>query len=119
MNTKKIESLYKSKIKILEKYNKDYYQKSKPSITDFEYDILKKEIISLEIKYEFLKSKKSPSITTGYKPSKNFNKVAHRAPMLSLANAFLEADLLNFEKKVINFISEKSDFKITYMQNLK
>ena len=114
MNIKKIESLYKKKVNILEKYNKDYYEKSKPTATDSEYDILKKEILSLEIKYDFLKSKKSPSITTGYRPSKNFNKVLHRAPMLSLANAFLETDLINFEKKVINFISEKNDFKITY-----
>ena len=50
----------------------------------------------------------------GFKPSKNFKKVEHKVPMLSLANAFSEEDLLNFEKKILNFISEKENFKISY-----
>ena len=73
-------------------------------ISDAEYDTLKKEILSLEEKYEYLVSKDSPSKSVGFKPSKNFKKVQHRVPMLSLANAFSEEDLLNFEKKIRNFL---------------
>jgi len=64
-------------------------------------DFLKKEIISLEKKYSYLKSKISPQTQVGYKPSKIFKKVSHRVPMLSLSNAFTEEDLTNFEKKYL------------------
>jgi len=114
MNKKIIEAQYKKKIKLLNNYNKNYYDKSKPLVNDKEYDELKKETLLLEKKYKFLKSKNSPSETIGYKPSKNFKKVLHRVPMLSLANAFNEEDLLNFEKRILNFISEKENFKISY-----
>ena len=114
MNVKKIELLYKKKIKLLEKYNKEYYQKSKPSISDNEYDIIKNDILSLEKKYDFLKSKNSPSQIVGYKPSKTFKKVEHKVPMLSLSNAFSEDDLNNFESRILNFLSEKKNFKIFY-----
>ena len=114
MNKKEIETKYKEKIKLFNQYNKFYYNKSNPLVLDSEYDYLKKDILQLETKYKFLKSKESPSKIVGYKPSKNFKKALHRVPMLSLANAFGEEDLLNFEKKILNFISEKENFKITY-----
>jgi len=100
-----IKNEYLKKIKLLHKYNKAYFDTSKPLITDQEFDILKKQIFKLEKKYSFLKHKNSPSKTLGFKPSKNFKKVKHRVPMLSLANAFNKEDLLNFEKKIINFLS--------------
>jgi DNA ligase (NAD+) len=114
MHKKEIQKLYKEKIELIIEYNKFYYDKSKPKISDKGYDELKEDILQLEKKYEFLKSKDSPSEIVGYKPSKNFKKVLHRSPMLSLANAFSEEDLLNFEKKIINFISEKENFKISF-----
>ena len=114
MNIKKVEILYKKKLKLLEKYNKEYYINSKPSVLDTEYDHLKNEILSLEKKYDFLKSDISPSKIVGYKPSKNFKKVAHKVPMLSLSNAFSEADLNNFENRILNFLSEQKNFKILY-----
>ena len=53
MNIKKLEITYKKKISLFNKYNKEYYNESKPSVSDEEYDILKKEILSLEDKYKF------------------------------------------------------------------
>ena len=114
MNKKKIENQYKKKIKLFKIYNKYYYDKSDPKITDKEYDELKKEILSLESNYNFLKLKDSPSKIVGFKPSKNFKKEMHIVPMLSLANAFSEDDLINFEKRILNFISENKCFKIDY-----
>ena len=111
---KKIEINYKKKINLLQIYNKKYYEESDPAVSDEEYDTLKKDILLLEQKYKFLNSEKSPSRTVGYKPSRNFNKVAHKVPMLSLSNAFGEKDLINFEKKILNFISEDKTFKIFY-----
>ena len=103
MEKEKIQTLYKLKIAQINRFNKFYYDKSKSIVSDREYDDLKKEIILLEKKYKFLKSKFSPKKIVGYKPSKNFQKIAHRVPMLSLSNAFGREDLVNFEKKNTKF----------------
>jgi len=114
MNKKEIQKDYNKKIKLFNDYSKYYYVNSSPIVSDKEFDELKHNILLLERKYNFLNSKKSPSQIVGYKPSKNFNKFRHRIPMLSLSNAFDEKDLLNFEKKILNFISKEEDYKITY-----
>jgi len=114
MSQKLIEKDYKKKIKLLNEYNRKYYNENAPTITDADYDKLKKEIIDLEKKNNFLGSINSPSKTIGFKPSKNFNKVKHKVPMLSLSNAFGEADLKNFEKKILNFLSQIDNSKISY-----
>ena len=101
MNEDFISKDYLTKIKLIKKYNSYYYNKDNPIITDQEYDYLKNEIIDLEKKYNFLKHNQSPTKTVGFKPSKNFKKVKHRVPMLSLGNAFNEDDLNSFEKKNI------------------
>ncbi|MDA8809160.1 NAD-dependent DNA ligase LigA [Candidatus Pelagibacter bacterium] len=114
MNKKKIESDYKKKIKLLNSYNKEYYDASKPLVSDKEYDDLKNSILNLENQYSFLNSENSPSKIVGFKPSKNFQKKNHRVPMLSLANAFEKEDLINFEKRILNFLSRSSDFRLSY-----
>ena len=114
MSHEKIKSDYIKKINELKRLNKSYYQNNQPLITDSEYDSVKKDILNLEKKYKFLNHKDSPSKIVGFKPSKNFNKVSHKVPMLSLANAFSEEDLLNFEKKIINYLNQKKDFLIEY-----
>ena len=114
MSNELIQKEYKKKIKSLIRYNQKYYNDNDPEISDSEYDDLKKNILELEKKYKFLKSKSSPSTTIGYKPSKNFKKVSHKVPMLSLGNAFSEEDLANFEKRIINFLDKKEGFEIEY-----
>ena len=113
MNKKKIKKEYLKKIKLINNLKKSYYDFNKSLVADREYDILKKEILALETDYNFLESEQSPSKTVGYRPSKNFKKELHRVPMLSLANAFTEEDLLNFEKKILNFLSKNKDYKIS------
>ena len=114
MQKKIIKKLYSSKIRLLKRYNKNYFENNKSIVSDKEYDELKQEIILLEKKNTFLKSIDSPSKIVGHKPSKNFKKVLHKAPMLSLSNAFTEDDLLNFEKKILNFLSKDNSFKLYY-----
>ena len=109
-----IKKEYQKKLDLFNYHSKRYYNENYSEISDIKFDQLKKEIIQLEKKYSFLKSKKSPQIKVGYKPSKSFKKVSHRVPMLSLSNAFNEEDLLNFEKRILNFISEKHSFQISY-----
>ena len=114
MDKELVQKDYKKKIKSLNYYNKRYYDDNTSEITDSEYDNLKKDIIDLEKKYKFLKSKDSPALIIGYKPSKNFKKVFHKVPMLSLSNAFSEEDLINFEKKIYNFLSQNHNLNISY-----
>ena len=114
MKKKEILKEYQKKINLFNYYNKFYFEENAPLVNDGEYDELKKDILLMEKAYDFLKSKKSPSKSIGFKPSKNFIKITHRAPMLSLSNAFSEEDLINFEKKIINFLSEKRNFKLSY-----
>src|SRR5210317_912435 len=108
MNKDKIIKDYKTKIRELIKNNKYYYEDNKPRIDDQEYDKLKNKILLLEKEYSFLRDSNSPSLKVGHKPSKNFKKVTHKVPMLSLGNAFSENDLNNFENKILNYIN---DFK--------
>jgi DNA ligase (NAD+) len=114
MDKKKIEKQYNLKIKELVRLNRFYYEQSKPVVKDEEYDKLKEEILTLEKQHKFLKSKNSPSKIVGYKPAKTFKKVLHKVPMLSLANAFSEEDLNNFEKKIINYLDKVENFEIEY-----
>ncbi len=114
MNKSDVKKEYQDKIKELKKHNFYYYEKSNPKISDLDYDNLKKEILILEKNHSFLKSKESPSQSVGFKPSKNFKKFKHKVPMLSLANAFNEEDLINFEKKILNFLSLENSNSIEY-----
>ncbi len=115
MNKKEIKKIYIEKLKKIQKHNEAYFDKSNPIISDSEYDILKYKIIELENKYKFLVNLDSSNIKIGFKPSKNFKKISHKVPMLSLANAFSEEDLLNFEKKILNFLSKsEKELKIKY-----
>ena len=114
MNKKEIIIGYKKKLELINKLNVFYFDKSKPIVPDEEYDNLKREILLLENKYDFLKSNNSPSKIVGHKPSKNFKKARHKVTMLSLANAFSEEDLINFEKKIANFLSKNQGFEIFY-----
>ena len=114
MIDEKINQKYLKKIRLFQKYNKHYYDFNKPLVTDYIFDNLKLDILNLEKKYNFLNNKDSPKNSIGFKPSKSFKKIKHRIPMLSLSNAFGKEDLINFEKKILNFLNQKSNFISEY-----
>ena len=114
MTDEKINQKYLEKIRLLKKYNKHYYNFNKPLIDDSGFDKLKSEVINLEKKHEFLNHKDSPSNSVGFKPSKIFKKIKHKTAMLSLSNAFTEEDLINFEKKILNFLNNEPGLNIEY-----
>ena len=114
MNKKLIIKEYKKKIKLITYYNQKYYNDNTSEISDKEYDDLKKKILLFENQYNFLRDKNSPSVSVGHRPSRHFKKVAHKVPMLSLSNAFSEEDLINFEKKILNFLDKSKKFVIEY-----
>ncbi len=110
MSKKDVIKKYNQKIKEFIRHNKLYFEDSNPILSDSDYDLLKIEILNLEKKYYFLNNKYSPSKSTGYEPSKSFEKYKHKLPMLSLSNAFNEEDLKNFEKKIYNYLNKNIKF---------
>ena len=108
MNKVKIEKQFKKNIKILKKHNNLYYNKDNPELTDIEYDKLKNETIKLEKKYSFLRKIDSVENIVGAPPSNKFTKIKHLKPMLSLSNAFDKNDMVDFLKKVKNFLNLKN-----------
>lgn len=101
---------------ILNKYNYEYYVLDLPSVSDAEYDRLMQELILLEEKYPEYDSPLSPSKRVGGQVVSNFAKVTHKRLMLSLANAFNETDLRDFDRK----IREKLGLdQIVYMCEMK
>ena len=85
---------------LLEKYNYEYYVLDNPSVSDAEYDRLMQELIALEKEHPELLSPLSPSQRVGGQVQDEFKKVTHQRMMLSLANAFNEDDLYDFDRKV-------------------
>ena len=112
MEKEKIKALYFDKIAKLNEYNKAYYDQDNPIISDHKYDRLKIGILNLEKKYKFLKSKLSPTKNVGYQSSGKFKKIKHKMPMLSLSNAFSENNIVDFLKKIKNFLKLSNDYKI-------
>ena len=86
--------------KILERYNYEYYVLDNPSVPDSEYDRLMNELISLEKEHPEFISPLSPTQRVGGKVLSSFEKIKHKRMMLSLANAFNEKDIRDFDRKV-------------------
>ncbi len=86
--------------KTLERYNYEYYVLDNPSVPDSEYDCLMNELIALEKEHPELISPYSPTQRVGGKVLSAFEKIKHKRMMLSLANAFNEKDIRDFDKKV-------------------
>ena len=114
MNNNEIKKKYNDKIKEIKLHNKLYFDKNNPKISDEKYDQLKKEIIKLETKFPYLENKDSPSKMVGFRPSKNFLKSKHREKMLSLSNVFSKEDLVNFEKRILNYLDFNKKIPIEY-----
>ncbi len=84
----------------LNKYNYEYYVLDNPSVDDSVYDTLMQELIMLENKNPDMYSATSPSQRVGGVVVDEFKKITHKRSMLSLANAFNEDDLRDFDKKI-------------------
>src|ERR1700742_3260266 len=88
----------------LEGHDKRYYQDDAPSVTDAEYDALRQRFNAIEKKFPEFVSSDSPSQKVGAAPSGRFRKVRHALPMLSLDNAFAEADVIDFAGRIERFL---------------
>lgn len=100
---------------ILNQYNYEYHVLDQPTVPDAEYDQRLKELVELEETFPELKTADSPTERVGGAILDAFQKVEHKTPMLSLGNAFNEADLLDFDRKVRQAVGED----VSYVCELK
>ena len=105
MNKKEIEKNFKKKIEEIKKHNDLYFNQDKPIISDANYDELKKDILILEKNNKFLKRLNLLNNIVGSPPTNKFKKIKHLKPMLSLSNAFSKNDMIDFLKKINNFLN--------------
>src|SRR5262249_34858821 len=80
-----------------------YYQQDAPEISDAEYDALRVRNDAIEARFPKLVRPDSPSRRVGATPAEGFGKVRHAVPMLSLANAFDDEDIVKFVERVSRF----------------
>ena len=85
--------------RLIERANHAYYVLDKPEMSDAEYDRLFRELQELEAKHPELRAPDSPTQRVGVEPATVFKKHRHLVPMLSLANAFNEAELAEWENR--------------------
>ncbi len=91
-----------------------YYGKDKPEITDAEYDALRRRNLLIERRFPKLKRDDSPSDKVGAAPSAKFEKSKHAVAMLSLDNAFDDADVADFTKRVRKFLGLGDSEKVAF-----
>jgi len=101
---------------ILQDHNYRYYVMDDPTIADGEYDSLLRELQSLEKDNPSLVTSDSPTQRVGSHPVSEFGTIKHRIPMLSLANAMNEADLVAFDERMQKGLDQES---VTYMAEPK
>lgn len=97
-------------------YHSDkYYNQDTPEISDFEYDMLMKELIKLEAENPEFKRVDSPSNRVGGMALDKFDQVTHKNPMLSLSNAYSAEDLRDFDRRV----RDMTDGNVEYVVEFK
>lgn len=103
---KRIEFLRKT----IKEHNDNYYKKSNPTISDFEYDFLIKDLESLESQFPEFYDKNSPTQIVGNDSIKGFKQVKHKYKMLSLGNTYNEAELIDFDKRIKKIIEDDFEY---------
>lgn len=100
---------------LIEEHNYNYYVKSNPIISDYEFDTLLKELEKLEKDFPEFALENSPTKRVGGDITKKFQSVVHQYPMLSLSNTYSEEEIIDWENRIFKL----SDKAPTYVCELK
>ena len=100
---------------LIEEHNYNYYVKSNPIISDYEFDTLLKELEKLEKDFPEFALENSPTKRVGGDITKKFQSVVHEYPMLSLSNTYSEEEIIDWENRIFKL----SDKAPTYVCELK
>src|SRR5262245_9125965 len=98
----------------LHKHDEAYYQRDAPTVSDAEYDELRRRYGAIEERFPELRTLESLSRKVGAAPARGFAKVRHAVPMLSLANAFSEEDVTDFVARIRRFLNLKDDEALVF-----
>ena len=96
-----------------------YYQQDAPLVSDGEYDALRRRNEEIEACFPELKRSDSPSERVGAAPTSAFSKVEHVVPMLSLGNAFDDADVTDFDARIRRFLNLEADAELVFTSEPK
>jgi DNA ligase (NAD+) len=95
-------------------HDRRYYQDDAPTVTDAEYDALRRRYNEIEARFPDLRTLESLSLKVGAAPARGFAKLRHRVPMLSLDNAFSEEDVRDFVERIRRFLKLSAEEPIVF-----
>ncbi|MET0631838.1 MAG: NAD-dependent DNA ligase LigA, partial [Xanthobacteraceae bacterium] len=95
-------------------HDKRYYQEDAPTVSDADYDALRRRNEEIEARFPDLVRADSPSRRVGAQPASKFAKVRHAVPMLSLGNAFNDDEVREFVERVRRFLRLPEDEKVAF-----
>ncbi|MBB4039302.1 DNA ligase (NAD+) [Microvirga flocculans] len=98
----------------IKEHDRRYYEEDAPTVSDAEYDALRKRYEALEDLFPELKTPESLTQKVGAKVSEKFGKIRHRVPMLSLANGFSDEEVEDFVERVRRFLNWTSDAPLAF-----
>lgn len=100
-------------------HDRDYHQRDAPTISDAEYDALRRRNREIEARFPGLVRGDSPSRRVGAAPAQGFRKVRHARPMLSLDNAFDDGDVAGFYGRIRRFLGLDGDAAVVVVAEPK
>src|SRR5947199_5708217 len=95
-------------------HDRRYYQEDAPSVSDADYDALRRRNEEIEARFPALVRADSPSRRVGAAPAQKFAKVRHAVPMLSLGNAFADGEVAEFVERVRRFLRLPQDEQVVF-----
>lgn len=104
--SQRIEQLKKE----LNDHNYYYYVLNAPQISDFQYDVLLRELTDLEKKFPQLRTEDSPGMRVGSDITKEFRQLRHKYPMLSLGNTYSEEEIYEFTRRVSRSLGREPEY---------
>src|SRR5258705_386683 len=95
-------------------HDKRYYADDAPTVTDAEYDGLRKRYGEIEQRFPDLRTLDSLTLKVGVAPTGRFAKVRHSVPMLSLDNAFSDEDVTKFVERIRRFLKIPAEDELVF-----
>ncbi|MEI6880299.1 MAG: NAD-dependent DNA ligase LigA, partial [Bacteroidota bacterium] len=110
MNAQEAKKRIDNLTELINQHNYQYYILSRPSISDFEFDKLLKELEALEKTFPAFQNPNSPALKVGGDITKEFKQVKHKYPMLSLGNTYNEEELTEFDNRIRKSIGNDFEY---------
>ncbi len=99
---------------VIAQANIDYHQKDAPALTDADFDALRQRNDAIELAFPDLVRTDSPGLSVGAPPAEGFAKIRHAVPMLSLAKAYTDEDVVDFIERGRRFFKQDEGLEIAF-----